>query len=502
LLVYRANLIPDVRAAVAAWRRIVRDNLGVDLHLAAVQSFGLGDPRSYGFDSAVEFPPHTERFLTDYDAVGGIDSAFRGYLEDYVAVMQHQLSRPLPEYEWFRGVMPSWDNTARRSELAHILVGSSPALYREWLQKLVLQTALRARVDEPLVFINAWNEWAEGTHLEPDDRYGTSWLEATHDALIDGVHDSLTLTRIETTRASVAASLERELPLLVEGASADSKIRANIEEGAPGVLRSRKSTTTVTSDWFSDRELAEVARRYAEFGVSGISYATVRDFIDSWEHLRPLATAQGDLKDVQRPWVLKTILGSVPQGGRLLEIGAGQPYVADLLARTGYDVWVVDPYDGSGNGPREFQEFRAASPDVTFVRDVFGDALPGLAAESFDCIYSISVLEHLDFAALDAVVSGMSRFLTRDGLSIHAVDHVHRGRGAAEHLATLEYLTNHLGLAGLHDALTASDEDVETYYLSAESHNRWRGSQPYDDFPMRVCISVHTVSTRHGLTSR
>src|SRR5207248_6507130 len=61
--------------------------------------------------------------------------------------------------------------------------------------------------------------------------------------------------------------------------------------------------------------------------------ATVKDFVDSHEYLRPLATVQGDLKDVQRPWAVKAILANVPRGGRVLEIGAGQPFVADLLAR-------------------------------------------------------------------------------------------------------------------------------------------------------------------------
>lgn len=183
LLVYRASLIPDPARAMDVWRTVAMRELGVDLHLAAVQSFGLGDPRFYGFDAAVEFPPHTARFLLDYDQVPGVIPSFSGYLEDYRAVMLHQLGLDIPDYRWYRGSMPSWDNTARRGSSAHILVNSSPELYEGWLRKLLLQSMSRATIHEPLVFVNAWNEWAEGAHLEPDEKHGRAWLHATYNAL-------------------------------------------------------------------------------------------------------------------------------------------------------------------------------------------------------------------------------------------------------------------------------------------------------------------------------
>ena len=84
----------------------------------------------------------------------------------------------------------------------------------------------------------------------------------------------------------------------------------------------------------------------------------MRDFCDSFDHLHPIATANGDLKDNQRPWALKAILSVIPPGSRVLEIGAGEPFIADILDRLGYEVWIVDPYDGTGNGPREYERFR------------------------------------------------------------------------------------------------------------------------------------------------
>ncbi len=187
LLVYRADVLPDARRAVELWRTIASREAGLELHLAAVQSFGIDDPRTYGFDAAVEFPPHPFQFESVRSKVRRLDRQFQGQLVDYEAVVRRGLEKQLPDYPWYRGVMPSWDNTARRGRHAHIFLNSTPAAYQVWLRKLVLQTLCRREFQEPLIFVNAWNEWAEGTHLEPDDRYGRSWLEATLAGLVDGM---------------------------------------------------------------------------------------------------------------------------------------------------------------------------------------------------------------------------------------------------------------------------------------------------------------------------
>ena len=256
-----------------------------------------------------------------------------------------------------------------------------------------------------------------------------------------------------------------------------------------------------TENLLADAALAAAAERYRTYPVAPLSYGTVRDYCDSFDHLQALATLNGDLKDLQRPWMLKAILAGAPaRGARLLEIGAGEPFVADLLQRLGHEVWIVDPYDGSGNGPREFRRFRGECRDLKFIREQFSAATRMLKPASFDCIYSISVLEHIPAAGLVGVMAGLRRFLKPDGITIHAVDHVHRGNGAAEHLANLRLMMAGLGHSAedLERTLAALSADIDTYYLSAESHNRWRGGVPYDEFPMRVCVSIQSCSSRGG----
>ena len=97
-------------------------------------------------------------------------------------MVENAIRRPEVPYPRFRSATPSWDNTARRTTGATIMRGSDPALYRRWLAALVDRAGRRPEEDR-LVFINAWNEWAEGNHLEPDQRHGRAYLEATRDAL-------------------------------------------------------------------------------------------------------------------------------------------------------------------------------------------------------------------------------------------------------------------------------------------------------------------------------
>jgi hypothetical protein len=260
-----------------------------------------------------------------------------------------------------------------------------------------------------------------------------------------------------------------------------------------------------TQDWFTEAHLAGIAAKYRNhFVTTPLSYATVRDFCDSFDNLRPIAIANLDLKDNQRPWVLKAILSTIPPGCRLIEICAGEPIVADILDRLGYEVWIVDPYDASGNGPRGYERFRNECPGLRFVRSYFSENLPSVPPCEFDCIYSISVLEHVPANALDGIFAGMKKYLRPTGWSIHAIDHIHKGPGAPEYYQNLKTMVHRSGFeeTELTQLLERMDADPETYYLSAESHNRWRGSLSYDEFPMRVCVSVQIISEARHLRIR
>ena len=78
----------------------------------------------------------------------------------------------------FEGAYVDWDNTARYGKRATVYEGARPERFQYWLERLVDKVRAHNRPDERIVFINAWNEWAEGAYLEPDERYGDRYLQA------------------------------------------------------------------------------------------------------------------------------------------------------------------------------------------------------------------------------------------------------------------------------------------------------------------------------------
>jgi glycosyltransferase involved in cell wall biosynthesis len=189
LIVYQPGDIPKPADTFAVWRRIAKASGFPELYIAGVHTFGwFGDPREHGMDAAIEFPIH---FWVQASGKGEmcdieqVDPKFNGDIKSYYLFKTCSTSRPRPSYTLFKGVMPMWDNTARRMEKATLLHTSNlvPESYHGWLRHVVDYTHRNLKGDERLIFINAWNEWGEGCYLEPDQTHGRALLRATRLAL-------------------------------------------------------------------------------------------------------------------------------------------------------------------------------------------------------------------------------------------------------------------------------------------------------------------------------
>ena len=103
-------------------------------------------------------------------------------LKSYAKLVERALAAAEAPYLRYPGACPSWDNSSRHPRWAVVLHGSSPELYQRWLRGVIKRAQVNSDGDK-IVFINAWNEWAEGCHLEPCQRWGRQYLEATARAL-------------------------------------------------------------------------------------------------------------------------------------------------------------------------------------------------------------------------------------------------------------------------------------------------------------------------------
>ena len=329
-------------------------------------------------------------------------------------------------------------------------------LYEKWLAAQV-QHAMGS--PEPVVTIEGWRDEAE-------------WEAATTRAYAAGVAGYLRQAGLPISNLAIQEALK--------------------EPDQPQPWRSK------TENLIGETSLQRIVSRYmGNYPLPRVSYATVRDYCDSVDEMRGLATMSGDLKNVQRPWAVKAILGMVQRGSRILEIGAGEPWIADTLSRAGYEVWIVDPYESSCSGPGAMARFMLECPDVRFIRDVFTDQLPDLPPATFDCIYSVSVLQHLEHESLRAMVRGIAKFLKAGGISLHAIDHVQRGMGHQEDMERIELVGRLFDIdkLELHATLQRLDRDLDTYLLSAEGFNQLRGTQPWEKFRMRKWVGLQMVTS-------
>ncbi len=182
-LVYRPLHLPQLRDTVQRWRKHCRESGVGELYLVAVESFELLEPQEYGFDAICEFPPHQANLPPVNHEVELINPRFEGRVYDYTQMTDYFTSRPESQHVRLSGIATAWDNEARKPGKGNIFINASVENYASWLETAASRTAKCNSGDERLMFVNAWNEWAEGAYLEPDRRFGYAYLHATASVL-------------------------------------------------------------------------------------------------------------------------------------------------------------------------------------------------------------------------------------------------------------------------------------------------------------------------------
>ena len=212
-IIYKDGLIPNINRLIEIFREVANKN-GIVLYLCRFErgiGTNSGAPKQYGFDAGIEFQPLSlsfSRFNQSNNAVTpsnviqkGIKfiakkiSAFglfkkwilkNGLIDNkfsYPKFVEYDINHQDNQYFTFPGVSPGFDNTSRRVDYpATIFTDANPNTFGKWVKEKLKQFSPPSP-EENFLFINAWNEWAEGNHLEPCLKYGHQYLEALRNAL-------------------------------------------------------------------------------------------------------------------------------------------------------------------------------------------------------------------------------------------------------------------------------------------------------------------------------
>lgn len=254
LIVYRPDIIPDLTSTIQRWRNIFRDKGVGEVHLVAALTFGFEMGVENGFDAEVQFPPHGLK-LTQRTSNYETAPDFEGTIYSYPEAVQSQITHCAPEKVRYFTTMLQWDNTARKKNKSHIYADFTLDLYEEWTAASVRKTLDFYPQENNLLFINAWNEWAEGTYLEPDATHGHAPLQATNRALLEqpGPKPQLriqTLAQLpHTNTAQVVARLNDALSLAAHNPNVTVSVDTFVPKPALCVSETAYSNQNQTLLW-------------------------------------------------------------------------------------------------------------------------------------------------------------------------------------------------------------------------------------------------------------
>jgi lipopolysaccharide biosynthesis protein len=190
-LIYRPKELPDVRKVLDFWRSIAAKSGLTGLHLVAVlhgkETWNL---QQHGFDGSVRqyHPPLRGKYVSLRQPLKKLLHFCKGNgrkptIYRYEDVLLQMLPPKISDVETYPCLLPNWDNTPRSGCNGLVLHESSPELFRIQVKK-ALGLMENVHPEHRLIFIKAWNEWAEGNHLEPDLKFGRAYLEIIRDEVL------------------------------------------------------------------------------------------------------------------------------------------------------------------------------------------------------------------------------------------------------------------------------------------------------------------------------
>ncbi|WP_083199034.1 glycoside hydrolase family 99-like domain-containing protein [Sphingobium sp. Ndbn-10] len=186
LMIYQLNRLPDPKNIIARLRKLVRDSLNAELVVGTTWNSEFRPEWEPLVDFIAQFPPHrtpriSKRTLLNRAEVPGAQEETADHLESYDFVADQSIEAMDMIEHLAPGTCPDWDNSPRRAKQANILIGSTPEKFQQWTRAASLKAIGKFQAGQlpaPLMFVNAWNEWAEGAIMEPSERNGRAYLRS------------------------------------------------------------------------------------------------------------------------------------------------------------------------------------------------------------------------------------------------------------------------------------------------------------------------------------
>ncbi len=475
-IIYRPQQIPDLCRRLDSWKDRFHFH-GLTVHFCAALTHGNLDYTGFGFDSGVEFPPHNlgNLKIKTVERELAFHAPFHGATVEYEALAKAYLAQRYAGETVYKCVVPSWDNTARRKSNAALILDGNPVNFEMWLKQAYQYTSKTFSGDRKLLFINAWNEWAEGCHLEPDQRYGLQFLEA--------------LERVRKGQSNVTNFVR------------DKRLKPNSESHYTTFIKNAygaRHKPPRPVGWKVKRELGRIARQVTQgrLRVPMTEYhgeLLVREKANVEPAGFPNISPAPDLSrfmnyeyevDLTGDQAAAQVIRLVGSKKNVLEIGAGSGAITrHLVGANGCSVTALEI------NPASITKLRAFTDNIYDLDLNDAGWVTSLSASGpFDCIVAADVLEHLYDPW--TVLRQMKSLLSDKGSIVLSLPHAgHRTVLGCLFQEDLDYREwglldkTHIRFFGIHNIQTLHDqaglaiEDVRFVVKAPEQTefaDRWR----------------------------
>lgn len=193
LMIYRPTAINKFPALIKTIRDECKKHGFPGVKILASEAFNFKNNQRFDIDGIIQFPPHSTFSGNSPNLNSSIGLAnnnslevksFSDFVDKNLAFYKKYFQKKIPHSKLFYPCsFPSWDNTPRKKNHGRVYHDYDIDNFKKWLNAAKEFTIKYNKDAEKFIFINAWNEWAEGAHLEPDRANGFSRLEALKDIM-------------------------------------------------------------------------------------------------------------------------------------------------------------------------------------------------------------------------------------------------------------------------------------------------------------------------------